>query len=68
MAREGILVTGATGHVGSELVQQLASDGHAVRALVRDLPGARLRMPATVELAAGDLNEPESVKQSLHDV
>jgi uncharacterized protein YbjT (DUF2867 family) len=68
MVRKGILVTGATGHVGSELVQQLASDGHAVRALVRDLPGAKPRMPATVELAAGNLNDAESVKQPLRDV
>ncbi|MGW0202705.1 NmrA family NAD(P)-binding protein, partial [Nonomuraea sp. NPDC003201] len=31
-----ILVTGATGNVGSELVAALASAGRPVRALVRD--------------------------------
>jgi uncharacterized protein YbjT (DUF2867 family) len=68
MSRERILVTGATGHVGSELVHRLAASSHPVRALVRDLSAVESRLPATAELAAGDLNQPESLKQSLKDV
>ena len=54
-----ILVTGATGNVGGEVVRQLASAGQPVRALVREAaPGA---FPATVEIATGDLDDPSSL-------
>src|ERR1700724_4360688 len=36
-----ILVTGATGNIGSELLQQLATTGAQVRAFVRDKRQAR---------------------------
>ncbi len=48
-----ILVTGATGSVGAQLVEQLVGRGAQVRALVRD-PG-KARLPVGVELAKGDL-------------
>ena len=40
MAR-GILATGATGNVGTEVVRALAAAGHPVRALTRDSSAAR---------------------------
>jgi uncharacterized protein YbjT (DUF2867 family) len=58
-----ILVTGATGNVGAELVSRLAGDHQPVRALVRDPAGARL--PAGVEVVAGDLDRPESLTEDL---
>ena len=58
-----ILVTGATGNVGAELVRRLAGDHRPVRALVRDPAGARL--PAGVEVVAGDLDRPESLTEAL---
>jgi uncharacterized protein YbjT (DUF2867 family) len=59
-----ILVTGATGNVGSELVRVLAAAGAPVRALVRDAArGAAL--PAGVETVVGDLNRPETLGAAL---
>ena len=43
-----ILVTGATGHIGRELVSRLADEGAAVRALARTPPKAAL--PAGVDV------------------
>ncbi|MDX2297440.1 MULTISPECIES: NAD(P)H-binding protein [Streptomyces] len=57
-----ILVTGATGNVGREVVQALARAGEPVRALVRrpaDLPA---------EQAVGDLDRPESLAPALDGV
>jgi uncharacterized protein YbjT (DUF2867 family) len=59
-----ILVTGATGNVGSELVQALARAGERVRALIRKPDGVAL--PAGVETVSGDLNRPESLTDALN--
>jgi uncharacterized protein YbjT (DUF2867 family) len=60
-----ILVSGATGNVGSALSRALHEAGVAVRALVRDPVKAAGRLPAGVDLAAGDFNRPESVTAAL---
>jgi uncharacterized protein YbjT (DUF2867 family) len=61
-----ILVTGATGHVGGELVRALVARGAAVRALVRD--PSRATLPAGVQAAAGDLTAPDTVTPALAGV
>jgi uncharacterized protein YbjT (DUF2867 family) len=62
-----ILVTGATGNVGAELVRALAGGGVQVRALVRgDSDGAKL--PAGVDAFVGDLNRPESLAGAVEGV
>ena len=61
-----ILVTGATGTIGHHVVDQLASAGHAVRALSRD--PAQARVPAGVDAFEGDLTRPESLAEALRDV
>jgi uncharacterized protein YbjT (DUF2867 family) len=58
-----ILVTGATGNVGGELVRALAATGEAPRALVRENAAAGL--PAGVESVTGDLNRPETLSAAL---
>src|SRR5215472_7735927 len=58
-----ILVTGATGNVGGELVTALANAGQAVRALVRS--AGQGRFPAGAETVAGDLNDPASLRPAL---
>jgi nucleoside-diphosphate-sugar epimerase len=52
------LVTGATGLVGSHVVQRLLKDGWHVRALVRDAARAGALSHAGVTLATGDILEP----------
>lgn len=49
------LVTGATGLVGSHLVERLASSGWRVAALVRDPAAARWLAESGVELRRGDV-------------
>jgi uncharacterized protein YbjT (DUF2867 family) len=61
-----ILVTGATGNVGRQVVRQLVEAGQPVRALTRDPDGADL--PAGVEVVRGDLTRPESLPVALDGV
>jgi uncharacterized protein YbjT (DUF2867 family) len=61
-----ILVTGATGNVGSELVRALAEAGEPVRALSRS--GRTDGLPAGVQAVAGDLNRPGTVRDALDGV
>jgi len=61
-----ILITGATGTVGHQVVAQLLEAGVAVRALVRDPDSAGL--PGGVELARGDLSDPDSLSAALDGV
>jgi NADH dehydrogenase len=62
-----ILVTGATGNVGSALLHRLVADGQPVRALVRDprrLGPDRVR----VQIAMGDLADASSFRHALRGV
>jgi uncharacterized protein YbjT (DUF2867 family) len=60
-----ILITGATGTNGRELVQQLAASGQQVRAMVRNpAKAANLKFPK-VELFAGDFDQPASLDAAL---
>jgi uncharacterized protein YbjT (DUF2867 family) len=61
-----ILVTGATGTVGSLVVQGLAAAGAPVRALVRQ-PGRR-RWPEGVTEVVGDLADVASMRAALSSV
>ncbi|HSU14097.1 NAD(P)H-binding protein [Longimicrobium sp.] len=61
-----VLVTGATGRVGREVVAQLLAAGVPVRALTRRPEAAGL--PAGVEVVAGDLTVPGSLGAALRGV
>jgi nucleoside-diphosphate-sugar epimerase len=61
------LVTGATGFVGSHLLEKLRSRGEAVRCLVRPATDAR-RLPAGVETAAADLVTGQGIDHALSGV
>ncbi len=58
-----ILVTGATGTVGREVVAQLLASGQGVRALTRDPSKAAL--DARVEVVAGDLARPGTLASAV---
>ncbi len=62
------LVTGATGLLGSHIVEQLCKRGLPVRALVR--PGSDISWLKTqgVELAAGDITDPASLRAACQGV
>ena len=62
-----ILVTGATGNVGAELVRALAGCGEGVRALIRR-DADRATLPAGVDAFVGDLNQPETLAGAVEGV
>ncbi|WP_213603796.1 NAD-dependent epimerase/dehydratase family protein [Pseudoxanthomonas japonensis] len=63
-----ILVTGATGKVGSRLAVRLVQQGHAVRALVRDAARASDLSDNGITLASGDLMQPASLPAAVQGV
>jgi uncharacterized protein YbjT (DUF2867 family) len=63
-----VLVTGATGNVGSAVVRELAGRGVSVRAFVRNLDAARERLGEGVDLAVGDLSDPASIRGAMTGV
>jgi uncharacterized protein YbjT (DUF2867 family) len=63
-----ILVTGATGNTGSQVVGALVESGHEVRAFVRDADRAYALFGDAVELAPGDFADSRSVRAALEGV
>ena len=61
-----ILITGATGRVGRQLVSQLLATNTRVRALARNPRSAGL--PPEVEVIAGDLTMPATLDESLNGI
>lgn len=61
-----ILVTGAAGHVGAELVRILLADGRTVRALSRR--SAPSGVPAGAEIVTGDLADRGSLADAISGV
>src|SRR5262249_34138375 len=63
-----ILVTGATGKVGSRLAKRLAERGDTICALVRDPARASDLQHANIELVTGDLLNTRSLAAAVRDV
>lgn len=61
-----VLVTGATGYIGSSILDPLHAAGFAVRASART--PARVRAPQGVEVVAADAFDARSVRASLEGV
>jgi len=63
-----ILVTGATGNVGSQVVQQLIAAGINPRVAVRSVKKADALKQAGAELVEMDLDKPETVQPAFEGV
>lgn len=63
-----VLITGASGFIGSWIVRLLAEEGTPLRALVR--PGSQPPLPAgpSVEVVEGDLLDPPSLQRAMQGV
>ena len=62
-----ILVTGATGDIGGDVVRQLVAAGESVRALARD-PARAAKLGPAVEVTRGDLLQPDTLAAAFAGV
>jgi len=65
--KKTIAITGATGHVGSNLVRMLVAEGYHVRALLRQ-PTSEALQGVPVEVVVGDLSDERSLERLCHQV
>jgi uncharacterized protein YbjT (DUF2867 family) len=63
-----MLITGATGNNGQELVRQLIALGQPIRALVRNPEEASGIKGPNVELAVGDFDRTETLDTALRNI
>ena len=63
-----ILITGATGTVGSEIVKQMAAKNVPARAFVRDAEKSKVIAAAEIEISVGDFEQPETLDAALKGV
>lgn len=65
MTREGVLVTGAAGYVGSAIARRFATEGIPVVALDDLSTGHRAALPAGIPLVEGDFSDPAALRRAL---
>ncbi|HSB66666.1 MAG TPA: NAD(P)H-binding protein, partial [Anaerolineales bacterium] len=63
-----LLVTGASGYIGSKLIPRLVAAGHQVVCLVRDPERLKSRNWNGVEIRQGDLLDPASLDQLMNGI
>jgi uncharacterized protein YbjT (DUF2867 family) len=63
-----LLVTGASGYVGGRLVGRLTAQGERVRCLARRPAELMARLPAAVEVVAGDVLDADTLPAALDGV
>lgn len=63
-----ILVTGAGGHLGANLLRRLVADGHRVRALVRTTRDQPSLSGLPVETLVGDLRDPALANSAVRGI
>ncbi len=62
------MVTGATGFIGSHLIESLLQDGWKVRCLIRETSSRRFLGHDGIELSIGTLDDKDSLRRSLRGV
>jgi uncharacterized protein YbjT (DUF2867 family) len=65
---EVILVAGATGRLGSQIVREVADSGYQVRGLTRDPESARRTLGEQYEWIKGDLRDQQSIRLAMGNV
>lgn len=68
MPDKTVLMIGATGSIGRPAVAEALRQGFRVRALVRNEARARRVLPEGVELVAGDVTRPETLKSAVEGI
>jgi nucleoside-diphosphate-sugar epimerase len=63
-----ILVTGANGFIGSNLVKRLVNEGHNVKSLVRKTSDLSFLDKVPTELFYGDISDKESLQKAMQNV
>lgn len=63
-----MLVSGATGRVGSAVVVELAAAGYRVRGMTRDVPAARSRFGQDIDWVEADVRDRASLLAALEGV
>jgi dihydroflavonol-4-reductase len=63
-----VLITGATGFIGSHLCRALAKAGYTTRALIRSTSSLSLIEDLDLDLAVGDLMDPGSLEAAMRGI
>jgi len=63
-----ILVSGATGYVGSRLIPRLVASGHEVSCMMRDASRAPTRVAKSTRLVVADALRPESLAAAMQGI
>jgi nucleoside-diphosphate-sugar epimerase len=63
-----ILITGATGYIGSNLTAKLAAQGHTIHILVRTPPTLAVFNQPNIKIFKGDISDIASLKPALQNV
>jgi uncharacterized protein YbjT (DUF2867 family) len=63
-----ILVSGATGYVGSRLIPRLVASGHEVSCMVRDASRVDPRVAESTRIVVADALQPESIAAAMQEI
>ena len=68
IVKKNVLVTGASGFVGTNLVSALVRRGYSVSCLVRTTSDTEALRGQGVRLIYGDINDPSALRDAVHSV